>query len=351
MSVRPSTLVLVLLVALSSLVFLDLTSWPVRGVQRELEAPLEPGAVIAGVWAFVAVLAAAIRVYRVPSSFLAWSAVLLLFFGIMAFAMPGRAVAYAKPLQDLCATNLRKIVAALLEYRVDHGDFPPSHLLGADGKPMHSWRVLILPYLGYGELYGQYDFNEPWNGSRNAKLAERRPDVFYCAAARQAKAETNYVAITGARSVWNSNNLVSMRTAHPCGSALLVEVTNSGICWMEPRDFDQGDAVADEVANLATARLDSGHPKDVLFACADHSVWRLPKESCATTLSTILNVDPVGRVDWCQSRARLVNPNDAKWGRLATRAAFPVWFLTVLLLLSRARRSGIVRMQTHSNDC
>ena len=35
---------------------------------------------------------------------------------------------------------------------------------------MHSWRVLLLPYLDRSDLYKAYDFTEPWDGPNNRKL-------------------------------------------------------------------------------------------------------------------------------------------------------------------------------------
>src|SRR5262245_23624397 len=68
------------------------------------------------------------------------------------------------------AYNLRQIGIAVHEY-IDHWKcFPPAYLADAAGRPAHSWRVLLLPYLGYEELYKQYDFNEPWDGPNNSRL-------------------------------------------------------------------------------------------------------------------------------------------------------------------------------------
>ena len=39
--------------------------------------------------------------------------------------------------------------------------WPPAYLADRDGKPMHSWRVLILPFLEQQELYRAYHFDEP----------------------------------------------------------------------------------------------------------------------------------------------------------------------------------------------
>ena len=44
---------------------------------------------------------------------------------------------------------------------------------------MHSWRVLLLPYLDQLELYNAYRFDEPWDGPNNRLLADRMPR-HYC---------------------------------------------------------------------------------------------------------------------------------------------------------------------------
>jgi hypothetical protein len=40
--------------------------------------------------------------------------------------------------------------------------------------------VLILPQLGRDDLYGEYRFDEPWNGPNNKALVARMPDVYAC---------------------------------------------------------------------------------------------------------------------------------------------------------------------------
>ena len=54
-----------------------------------------------------------------------------------------------------CKGNLKQIGLALLNYHDTFGCFPPAYIADADGKPMHSWRVLILPYIDNAQLYNQ----------------------------------------------------------------------------------------------------------------------------------------------------------------------------------------------------
>jgi translation elongation factor EF-Tu-like GTPase len=63
---------------------------------------------------------------------------------------------------------------AVANYHETYGCFPPAYVADRDGKPMHSWRVLILPFLEQQELYHAYNFAEPWDGPNNRKLMEAR---------------------------------------------------------------------------------------------------------------------------------------------------------------------------------
>jgi hypothetical protein len=73
--------------------------------------------------------------------------------------------------------NFKRIAVAMHDYESVQARFPASSFTTA-GQPLLSWRVLILPYLGYGELYSQFNRNEPWDSPHNLALLEHMPDVF-----------------------------------------------------------------------------------------------------------------------------------------------------------------------------
>ena len=56
---------------------------------------------------------------------------------------------------------------------------PPAFLVGPDGKPWHSLRVLVLPYLGHRDLFDQYDFSQPWDSAKNLRLLDKMPAVYH----------------------------------------------------------------------------------------------------------------------------------------------------------------------------
>ncbi|MCA9038749.1 MAG: DUF1559 domain-containing protein [Planctomycetaceae bacterium] len=68
--------------------------------------------------------------------------------------------------------NLRQIVLAMHNYAAEHGCLPPGILVGPDGKPWHSWRTLLLPYLDQRTVYDLYDVTRPWDSSANKTVQE-----------------------------------------------------------------------------------------------------------------------------------------------------------------------------------
>ncbi len=144
------------------------------------------------------------------------------------------------PRQKECRTNLRQIGAALRAYAEAHGSFPPAVVLGPDGQPMHSWRVLILPYLGHQALYNDYDMTAPWDSPQNLQLRHRMPNVYSCPLDPTAATfETSYLLIQGEDYVFNGavKRQVSDIKDGLATTLLVVETTGLNVNWMEPHDL------------------------------------------------------------------------------------------------------------------
>src|SRR5207248_412923 len=100
-----------------------------------------------------------------------------------------------------CKDNLSRITLALCQYHDTFQSYPPPFIADSSGKPMHTWRVLILPYLDQKNLYQQYRLDEPWDGPNNRKLHDVGLPIFQCPSHSKAQptTETNYVAVIGPR--------------------------------------------------------------------------------------------------------------------------------------------------------
>ena len=110
---------------------------------------------------------------------------------------PGMDIVTAAKLRQSC-NNLHQIGIAMQIFLANHKHFPPAVVYGPDGKPWHSWRVLLLPYLDCQDIYDEYKFAEPWDGPNNSRLLEKMPAVYRDPIYGDAEGHfTHYAAATG----------------------------------------------------------------------------------------------------------------------------------------------------------
>jgi len=101
-----------------------------------------------------------------------------------------------------CSNNLRRIALALLLYEREHGTLPPACKVDAQGKPLHSWRVLLLPHVGEAELFAHIRLDEPWNSEHNRQFHDAAVDVYQCPSANLMQGDTAYSVIVGERTAF-----------------------------------------------------------------------------------------------------------------------------------------------------
>jgi hypothetical protein len=154
--------------------------------------------------------------------------------------------------------NIERIASALNAYAADHGTYPPPVIQRPDGTLMHSWRVLILPYLDEKELFNDYDINQPWDSPENLELTSRMPAVYRAASTSLYGSDSAYFLITGPGTLFppapssnspSSNSPGAFRPLSPDavsddpGQTILVVEANALASnyypsWLEPRDLD-----------------------------------------------------------------------------------------------------------------
>ena len=305
-----------------------------------------------GIWTIlyvVALLAASLATFGVGGLFLAalvlvfwaiffytlsWTTVfafILLLLLVIALLTPAIQTAREAAPRNHCINNLKQISLALQAYHDVFGSFPPAYIADENGKPMHSWRVLILPYLEETSIYDAYDFNEPWNGPNNSKLMVIL-NTFRCPTATTPDTHTNYVAVVGPRTAWPEDES-SRKARFVDGRSKTIQIIEShqrSVHWMEPRDVS-----FDEAVEMLSGDVDSGNSDGHLverFFCyersgrmaafADASVrflpYGMPRKS-AEGLLTVAggeNIDP-GNIKFSGSTIRTM-----KWDRVCTLSLF-----------------------------
>lgn len=88
------------------------------------------------------------------------------------------AVAQLTPLGH-AQNNMKQIAVAIHNYAADHNSLP-TNVYDANGKPILSWRVKILPYLEQDNLAKLFKMDEPWDSTSNKELLGKMPAVFQC---------------------------------------------------------------------------------------------------------------------------------------------------------------------------
>jgi prepilin-type processing-associated H-X9-DG protein len=162
-----------------------------------------------------------------------------------------------------CMDNLKEIQLGILNYEAANGIFPPAAVTDSKGKPLHSWRILILPYTNITNsvaLYKQYNFNEPWDGPNNRKLAQQSPYIYRCPSHDHGPVrrpgETHYFAVVGPETAWPNNRVrtVPELTDGLSRSIMVIEAAGLGVNWLQPQDLSVEQAV-----ELLTTKQHSGH--------------------------------------------------------------------------------------------
>ena len=192
-----------------------------------------------------------------------------------------------------CSNNLKQITLAMQTYHDVYKSFPPAYLPDKDGKPMHSWRVLILPFLEQRELYERYDFNKPWNDPANQLVTSMVIPTYRCPSQPIASGanpqETSYMVITGPGTVFDGAKAMKMQeiTDGTANTLLVVEVVGTGVSWAEPRDLDVSQFAFPPVPGNAVT-LNSDHPGGSQVAFCDGSVRFISKTTSPTVIKSLI---------------------------------------------------------------
>jgi hypothetical protein len=140
--------------------------------------------------------------------------------------------------------SLKKLVLAFHEYADQHrGEMPPAAVVGPDGKPLYSWRVLLLPYLGEKKLFDQFKRDEAWDGPTNKKLLAQMPKVFAPVAGEARKEhKTFYQVFIGPETPFPGkppNRGPRLPASFPDGTAntFLVVEAGAAVPWTAPFDL------------------------------------------------------------------------------------------------------------------
>ncbi|WP_165698967.1 DUF1559 family PulG-like putative transporter [Bremerella volcania] len=144
------------------------------------------------------------------------------------------------------ANNLKQIGLAMHNYYDTYGTLPPAYVADAQGEPLYSWRVLLLPFIEEKKLYEQFHLDEPWSSDHNRKLLNKMPGIYespFHPGSAEAKGKTPYRAVVDTReerTVLRPTKGRNFRevTDGLAFSALVIDDPVRLVEWTKPEDID-----------------------------------------------------------------------------------------------------------------
>jgi hypothetical protein len=228
----------------------------------------------------------------------------------------------------LSATNnLRQIGLALHQFNETYGRLPPAVLYDKKGQPLHSWRVLVLPFLEEKALYREFRLDEPWDSPHNSPLIARMPRVY---APRSEKAEsmpglTFCQACDGPGAAFDSDPRAGLRRYTVGGIKAAVfegaHATRLPVSFSEPESAfvllaEAGEAVP--WTQPTDIRYEPGQPFPPVGGNFDWSptFWRSQRQPGTTAVFADTRVEFLGRhTDEETIRQRFLRPVEPEQGK------------------------------------
>ncbi len=98
---------------------------------------------------------------------------------LVGFVFPVCSIMHLSSVQHDAWVRMSEIAKGMHAYAGTHDTrLPPHAIYSKDGKPLLSWRVALLPYLGHEDLYRRFKLDEPWDSPHNLALAAEMPAVY-----------------------------------------------------------------------------------------------------------------------------------------------------------------------------
>jgi hypothetical protein len=131
--------------------------------------------------------------------------------------------------------QMSRLYEGFQAYEKKNHHLPPPAIYSKDGRPLLSWRVALLPYLGEEELYGKFKLDEPWDSPRNKKLSEK---VLLPFDLPDSHGATHFQVFAGPGTMFDGKDGIAWNDV-PDGrekTILLIEAAES-VPWTKPADL------------------------------------------------------------------------------------------------------------------
>ncbi|GHT45768.1 hypothetical protein FACS189454_05780 [Planctomycetales bacterium] len=232
-----------------------------------------------------------------------WTLVTIPF--LFVILLPAVSVAREAARRMQCGNHIKQLVLAMHNYHDNYGHLPPAYTVDADGKPLHSWRVLLLPYLEHSALYEQIRLDEPWDSEYNKQFHSRVPSVLRCPShwhlsILQPTGERKYFLLDNDDNRCGYSLVIGKETAFDgsktatfadiqdsTSNTVLIVERMTPVNWMQP-DNDIPFAKACHGIDKDISGIGSMHPNGCYFGLADGRASFFPSDISPDVLKSVL---------------------------------------------------------------
>jgi hypothetical protein len=196
-----------------------------------------------------------------------------------------------------CTNNMKQILIGFYNYHDIYGSLPPAYTVDNNGKPLHSWRVLILPYVEQTALYENIRLDEPWDSEHNSQFHSKVPTIFRCPSAGHIREVPPvpvptgcfYSVIDGPEAAFFGSEAKIMKSKQLSETIFLVE-RRTPVNWMDPSREISFETACKGI-NVDTMGISSYHPKGVNIGLGDGSTRFLKETTDKEILRKMLTFD------------------------------------------------------------
>ena len=204
----------------------------------------------------------------------------------------------------MMCTNLEKQLAlAFHNYHDAYQTLPPAYTTDESGNPLHSWRVLILPYIEQSALYAAIRLDEPWDSEYNRQFHNVMISAFKCPSHPNTSFDENccYSVVVGEHTVFPGAESVSFgQITDGLSNTLAIVERKNPVCWMDPTcELTLDEILAQGGPNKGSGGLGSYHTGGVNMALCDGSV---------TFVSDTINLETLKNLCLRDGGAAMVGP-------------------------------------------
>jgi len=203
---------------------------------------------------------------------------------LFALLLPAVQAAREAARRAQCVNHEKQIVLALHNYHDVYGVLPPLYTVDEEGNPLHSWRVLILPFIEQRTLYESIRLDEPWDSEYNRQFHEAMPFIYGCPSARLSGCTYSGIAGGSFIPAKEAESVLGLKfsdvTDGLSNTIAIVEILKP-FNWMDPT----ADVSVEDI--VQTIGMGSFHPGGMNVALLDGAIRFIPSDTASDILRSM----------------------------------------------------------------